>query len=274
MERKAKSLVSIVATLAITLSFTTTAMAVGSEMSSAHHSRGGMVQTGTRTQGSGSYKQNSVQAQGQGSGGQNSTRMQGIGFGVQDGTKASGSEKAQGKTDAIPRGMHVEVIEMAITALNDEDQETLSTYIEAFEDAATAYEQAVADEETDLSSYCEAVRDAFDALKDAAEGAGIDFGLKLGSGSANGTPFGGRRVMMSSEVVEEAIAGLSDEDQEALGDYLVAYQDAVAAKEQAITNGVDRDELLTDCQAVRDAFKALLDAAKDAGISLGLPSAK
>jgi len=77
-------------------------------------------------------------------------------------------------------GWHwVKAVTEAIADLDDDDKDALSDYIEDFEDALDAAEEAKenADEDDDLSSYREAVAAALKDLLDAAKEADIDLGL-------------------------------------------------------------------------------------------------
>jgi hypothetical protein len=72
-------------------------------------------------------------------------------------------------------------------------------------------------------------------------------------------------------MLTEAIAALSEDDQETLGDYIEAYEDAVAALEAARAEAEEGDDLSSYDEAVRTAAEALRAAAADAGIELAMP---
>ena len=160
-------------------------------------------------------------------------------------------------------------LEESIANLSDDDKATLSSYIDAYETAVDAAEAAMADAESgaDLSSYREAVQDAAKALLDAAKDADIQLPMGRAMGmSALAGPHG-------MPGLDEAITNLSDDDKTTLSSYIDAYETAVDAEKAAAAAAEEGTDLSSYCEAVQDAAKALLDAAKDAGITL-LPDCK
>jgi len=159
-------------------------------------------------------------------------------------------------------------VEEALAALSDEDKEILSDVIEAYEEAVAAAKEAKenAGEDADLSSYRQAVADALNDLLDAAKEAGIDLGLKEFTCAIPGTRIGGFFV----DAIDEAIANLDEDESDTLIDYIEAYEDAVAAAEEAKENADEDDDLSDYREAVVEAVRELLEAAKEADIDLGL----
>jgi hypothetical protein len=93
--------------------------------------------------------------------------------------QAPGNQNQRGLQDAHFGGMDSKAIETAIAALSDDDADTLSEYIDDYEDALAAEQEAIEDgaEGADLSTYRDAVQSALQALLDAARDADIDLGL-------------------------------------------------------------------------------------------------
>ncbi|MEA4932062.1 MAG: hypothetical protein VB071_00480 [Lawsonibacter sp.] len=164
-------------------------------------------------------------------------------------------------------GMNLCGVSAAIAGLSEEDTETLSTYIDAYETAVAAEQaaRASAEESTDLSSYREAVQTALQALLDAAEGAGIDLELTACNQVSwmNGKGHG-----MNPGAVASSIAKLGKEDTETLSTYVDAYKTAVAAEQAARASAEEGTDLSSYREAVHTALQALLDAAADAGVGL------
>ncbi len=163
-------------------------------------------------------------------------------------------------------------VEEAIAALSDEDKDTLSDEIDAYENAVDAAAEAkeTADEGDDLSAYREAVMSALKDLLDAAEEADIDLGLKEFPAREVKNGLGGRIGSYFTEAVEETIAALSDEDKDTLSGEIDTYEDAVAAAVEAKEDADEDDDLSAYREAVVAALRDLLDAAKEADIDLGL----
>lgn len=160
-------------------------------------------------------------------------------------------------------------LEEALANLSDDDKATLSSYIDAYETAVDAAKDAMADAESgvDLSSCREAIQDAAKALQDAAKDADIQLPMGRAMGmSALAGPHG-------TFGLDTAIANLSDDDKTTLSTYIDAYETAVDAEKAAAAAAEEGADLSSYCEAVQNAAKALLDAAKDAGIDL-LPDCK
>lgn len=157
----------------------------------------------------------------------------------------------------------------AIAGLSEEDAQTLSTYIEAYQDAVTAEQAALAstEEDADLSDYREAVQTALQALLDAAEEDGIDLELAIcnQTGGKNGKSHG-----MNPGSVASSVAKLSEEDAETLSTYVDAYETAVAAEQAALASAEEGADLSEYREAVQTALQALLDAGEENGIDLEL----
>jgi len=250
MKRKTRRMLTSMVTMAFMLSIATTAMAAGPGMGGGggRGNPGSMLQPSSRSQGG----MSSMQADQFSPGG-----MPGGGF--------------QGRPEGNP-GFNFNGIDEAIAGLSEEDQTTLSDYIDAYETAVTAEQEALenAEEGDDLSSYREAVKDALEALVEAADEAEIDLGLTDSpDGSMNNGSFENKHGSFSA-AVEEAITGLSEEDQTTLSDYIDAYETAVTAEQEAIESAEEGDDLSSYREAVMDAFKALVEAADEAEIDLGL----
>jgi hypothetical protein len=114
------------------------------------------------------------------------------------------------------------------------------------------------------------MRTAAEALRAAAADAGIEHAMpERGEGNLSDGDCGGRGF--GAPMLAEAIAALSEDDQETLGDYIEAYEDAVAALEAARAEAEEGDDLSSYDEAVRTAAEALRAAAADAGIELAMP---
>ncbi|MGE4277321.1 MAG: hypothetical protein AB7E30_09150 [Lawsonibacter sp.] len=164
-------------------------------------------------------------------------------------------------------GMNPGSVASSIAKLTEEDAETLSTYVDAYEAAVSAEQAAVetAEEGADLSNYREAVRTALQNMLNAGEENGISLQLAVCDQASwmNGKGHG-----MNPGAVASSIAKLSTEDKETLDTYIDAYEDAVAAKRAALASAVEGTDLSSYCEAVQTALQDLLDAAADAGVEL------
>ena len=262
MNDKVKKMLAISSALALALSLSGVASAAGPDKGA----QGGFGQSQLSAQGM-SAAQN-VQSKGGNQGAQpgmaqNTNRTQNCQNGMQD------------KPEGAFRGGMNELFAEAIANLSETDAAALSDYISAYESAVTAEQAALesAEEGDDLSAYREAVQTALKALLDAAEDAEIDLGI-----AANGMqdkPEGAFRGGMN-ELFAEAIANLSETDAAALSNYISAYESAVTAEQAALESAEEGDDLSAYREAVQTALKALLDAAEDAEIDLGIapPPAK
>ncbi|MPM12246.1 hypothetical protein SDC9_58598 [bioreactor metagenome] len=255
MKKKMGALVSFALTLALILSLATTALASS-----------GCGQKGNSSGNYGGSKTKAMSAQTGTSGKGPSDKAPAKGL-----TEPFEFMYTKNRGNAV--GMAADVVKNAIAALSDEDKETLSDEIEAYEEAVAAAKEAMASAEKgdDLSEYREAVVTALKELLKAAKEADIDLKAPMSSAaSMNGQLHRNRNGKDFSNTVEEALAALSDEDKETLSDYIEAYETALAEAKEAKENAVDGDDLSASQEAVMTALKELLEAAKEADIDLGL----
>jgi phage FluMu protein gp41 len=264
MFKKIKKPFAITSTMALVLSMSTPAFAMGPSaggMGNSQTTQSANVQSGRMQPSQGTNGRMQSQ-QSQNATAQSVSQIQGTERSAQGGINQgmNGMQQEMGMAGGNRGGMITEVI----TALSDEDAETLSDYISAYEDALAEEMAAIedADEDTDLSSYREAVQTALQALRDAAEDEDIDLGSM--SERSQGQMMNG----LGNGRFTEAIAALSDEDAETLSDYISAYEDALAEEMAAIEDADEDTDLSSYREAVHSAIQALRDAAEDADIDL------
>lgn len=258
MKKKMGAIVSFALTLALVLSLATTALA------SSGCGKGGQKGNSAGNYSGSKTKTMSAQAGTSGNGPSDKAPEKGL---------MGPFEFMHTKNRGNAVGMAADVVKNAIAALSDEDKDTLSDEIEAYEEAVTAAEEAMASAEKgdDLSEYREAVVTALKELLEAAKEADIDLKVPMSSAaSMNGQLHRNWNDKDYTNTVEEALAALSDEDKEILSDEIEAYEEAVAAAKEAKVNCGEDADLSTYRQAVAEALKDLIDAAKEADINLGL----
>ncbi|HWP79171.1 MAG TPA: hypothetical protein VN446_00890 [Candidatus Acidoferrum sp.] len=160
----------------------------------------------------------------------------------------------------------------AIEALSDEDKETLEDEIEAYEEAVAEEKEAKEEAKEKLEAlpeYYLAIMTALSDLFEAAGDADIDlYSAMWGPGSKSSPFYCGWNGKNYTDPVEAAIDALSDEDKETLEDEIEAYEDAVAAANEAREEAEKNNELSSYRKAVEKAAKELVEAAKEADIDL------
>ncbi|MDD4844700.1 MAG: hypothetical protein PHU31_10285 [Anaerotignum sp.] len=265
MFKKIKKTLAITSTMALVLSMSTSVFAMGPTsggMGNFQTTQSANVQSGKMQHSQGTNGRMQSQ-QNQSATAQSASQAQGTERSAQGGINQglNGMKQEMGMAGGNRGGMITE----AIAALSDEDAETLSEYISAYEDALTEKQAALedADEDTDLSSYREAVHTALQALLDTAEDEDIDLGSM--SEGFQGQMMNGTR----NRRFTEAITALSDEDAETLSGYISAYEDALTEKQAALEDADEDTDLSSYREAVHTALQALLDAAEDEDIDLG-----
>ncbi len=306
MFKKIKKPLAVTSTMALVLTMSTSAFAMGPVAGGTGNS--GIVQAshvqGERTQSSQRQNQGMQASQGQNGAVQLGTQGQGFNIGnpfaetqgmngTQQGTNATqqamnGMQQTMGMQGGFCGGMNTESVATAIAALSDDDAETLSDYISAYEEAVEAEAEALEDAEEgdDLSSYREAVQTTLQELLAAAKEAEIDLGIMMGNQNFQNTQNGqnnsgnqktqegqlmnGANRGMNTEAIATAIAALSDDDAETLSDYISAYEEAVEAESEALEDADEDTDLSDYREAVHTALQALLEAAEDEEINLGL----
>ena len=102
----------------------------------------------------------------------------------------------------------------------------------------------------------------------AQQRAGSDFSQGKTSNDENPQNMGGEKADNIESSVSTAIASLNDEDAATLSTYITAYETAVDAEKAAASS--DTEDLSSYHTAVKEAVEALLTAAKEADIKLGL----
>ncbi len=176
MFKKIKKPFAITSTMALVLSMSTSAFAMGPTsggMGNFQTTQSANVQS-VKMQHSQGINGRMQSQQNQSTTAKSASQAQGTERSAQGGITQglNGMQQEMGMAGGNRGGMITETI----AALSDEDAETLSDYISAYEDAL-AEELAAredADEDTDLSSYREAVHTALQALLEAAKDADID----------------------------------------------------------------------------------------------------
>lgn len=180
-----------------------------------------------------------------------------------------------GERNAEMTGLNVDKIAEAIAALTDEDAKaSLTALLDAYVAAFDARQSAIEAKETDdLNTLSDAVTAAKAALDAALEAAGIStdtlYGVPEEAQDGTGRSNSNRPVLDTTNIAA-AIAALddSDENKAALNTLLSAYQEALAAEQNADAS-LTQAELKALSDATKAAEQALLEATKDAGITNG-----
>ncbi len=180
-----------------------------------------------------------------------------------------------GERNAEMTGLNVDKIAEAIAALTDEDvKASLTALLDAYVAAFDARQSAIEAKETDdLNTLSDAVTAAKAALDAALEAAGIStdtlYGVPEEAQDGTGRSNSNRPVLDTTNIAA-AIAALddSDENKAALNTLLSAYQEALAAEQNADAS-LTQAELKALSDATKAAEQALLEATKDAGITNG-----
>ncbi len=172
-------------------------------------------------------------------------------------------------------GVNVDKIEAAIAALTDTDvQESLTALLDAYVAALEAKQTAIEANETDLTDLTSAVTAAKAALDAALEDAGVSTDTIYGvpEEANDGTGRMNNQPALDTDEIAAAIAALddSDENKATLTALLAAYEEALAAVNDADTSSLTDDELEALQDALDDAEDALLAATKDAGVTGGV----
>ena len=188
------------------------------------------------------------------------------------GRSNNGKGNANGKHSAEMEGINTDKIEEAIASLTDTDaQASLTELLTAYETAWNARQTAIAENSTDdLSALTSAVTAAKDALDAALDAAGVDtdsiYGVPEDANDGTGR-MNSSRPALDTDEIETLIVSLEDTDtnKATLTSLLAAYETAFAAEQNADAS-LTNEEYKALSDATKAAEKALLEAAKAAGV--------
>ncbi len=159
------------------------------------------------------------------------------------------------------RGISVEKISLAIDSVADEATKLeLTALLDAYIAALTDKDAALASGGGSLSELSQLASDTRSALKDGLEVAGFTLGSVLGC--QEWKDYGNEQLDLDAIALAIAALDDTDENKEALGLLLAAYESALGAMETA---DEENEELLRE--TMKDARESLLEALYLTGIS-------